>query len=110
MMKKGKGGFVYSTNSDFNFDQEEEFETLDPSEQTLSLHFESKGRGGKVVCIVRGFIGRNDDLNDLGKALKSHCGVGGSTKNGEILLQGNVRPKAQSYLESKGYQTKLVGG
>jgi translation initiation factor 1 len=104
------GGFVFSTNPDFNYDDDQQVESLYPSEQLLELHFEKKGRGGKQVVIVRGFEGPDEELADLGKKLKQTCGVGGSTKNGEIILQGNVRDKARAFLEKEGFKTKRIGG
>ena len=104
------GGFVFSTNPDFEplLDDTEEF--LDPSEQLLLCHFEKKGRGGKQVVIIKGFEGPEEQLKDLGKKLRQFCGVGGSVKNNEILLQGNVRDKAMDKLISLGYGTKRIGG
>jgi translation initiation factor 1 len=104
------GGFVFSTNPDFEApaDQYEEF--FDPYKQILHCHFEKKGRGGKQVVIIKGFEGPEDQLKELGKQLRQHCGVGGSAKNGEILLQGNVRDKAMDKLKSLGYRTKRIGG
>jgi translation initiation factor 1 len=84
--------------------------TLAPEDQLLELHIEKKGRGGKVVIIVKGFVGKSDDLKDLGKTLKSHCGVGGTNKNGTIEIQGDVREKIDSKLKDLGYKTKRVGG
>lgn len=104
------GGFVFSTNPDFDYDQGEETESLNPEDQLLELHFEKKGRGGKQVVIVKGFEGPADELSALGKKLKQHCGVGGSNKDGEIILQGNVRDKAIAFLQNAGYKTKRVGG
>ena len=110
--KKGRIDVVYSTNQDYEYDYdgEHEEETLPPSEQNLEVRFEKKGRGGKTVVLITGFVGTEDDLKDLGKALKSHCGVGGSTKDWEILLQGDVRQKAIAYLEKEGYGYKRIGG
>jgi translation initiation factor 1 len=109
--KNKKGGFVYSTNPDFQMDDAfEKEETLEPGQQQLKLHRETKGRGGKAVIIVRGFVGDEDDLKDLGKALKAHCGTGGSAKDGEIIIQGDQRDKVEAYLKQKGYGTKRVGG
>ena len=104
------GGFVFSTNPDFEPPVDDTDEFLDPSEQLLLCHFEKKGRGGKQVVIIKGFEGSEDQLKELGKELKQHCGVGGSAKNGEILLQGNVRDKAMKKLKSLGYSTKRIGG
>lgn len=112
MSNKNKhGGMVYSTNPNFKPDETpNSSETLAPNEQLLELHRETKGRGGKAVAIVRGFIGSDEDLADLGKKLKSHCGTGGSAKNGEIIIQGDQRLKVEQFLKSKGYRTKNVGG
>ena len=104
------GGFVFSTNPDFDFDSQNEVESIDAHEQLLELHFEKKGRGGKQVVIIRGFQGPDEELADLGKKLKQTCGVGGSAKHGEIILQGNVRDKAKAFLEQQGFRTKRVGG
>ncbi|CAI8384697.1 MAG: Uncharacterised protein [Flavobacteriales bacterium UBA4585] len=109
---KDLGGIVFSTNSEFEppaFEEGDE-ESLKPSEQLLELYFEKKGRGGKQVVIIRGFQGNEKELKDLGKVLKQHCGVGGSNKDSEIILQGNVRDKATDYLQKKGYKTKRIGG
>jgi translation initiation factor 1 len=109
--KNNRGGMVYSTNPNFSADDEnEEQETLNPQEQLLKLHRETKGRAGKAVAIVRGFVGSDDDLNELGKKLKGHCGTGGSVKDGEIIIQGDQRDKVSAFLTSKGYKVKNVGG
>lgn len=108
--KNNNNRMVYSTNA--NFEQEDDFEeaeTLDPNKQTLEVHLDKKNRGGKVAVVVKGFIGKNDDLQDLGKALKAACGVGGSAKDGEIIIQGDRREKVMELLEKKGYRTKRVG-
>ena len=115
MGKKGKNkriGVVYSTNDDFDYSHEGDAveETLPVVEQELSVHIEKKGRGGKAVVIVKGFIGNDDDLQDLAKLLKKKCGVGGSAKDGEILIQGDDRPQVMKVLEKEGYSTKRVGG
>lgn len=115
MGKKGKNkriGVVYSTNDDFDYSHEGDAveETLPVDEQELSVHIEKKGRGGKAVVIVKGFIGNDDDLQDLAKLLKKKCGVGGSAKDGEILIQGDDRPQVMKVLEKEGYSTKRVGG
>ncbi|HAQ70151.1 translation initiation factor [Salibacteraceae bacterium] len=113
MSKKNKnnGGFVYSTSPGFSFDDNDsEEETLEPGAQLLELHRETKGRGGKAVVLVRNFVGTDDDLSDLGKKLKAHCGTGGSAKDGEIIIQGDQRDKVDAFLKSKGYKTKRVGG
>jgi translation initiation factor 1 len=113
MSNKNKfGGMVYSTNSSFSLNENEDEgqETLSPSNQLLHLHRETKGRGGKAVTIVRNFVGSDSDLQTLGKAVKGHCGTGGSAKNGEIIIQGDQREKVKSFLNNKGYKTKNIGG
>ena len=107
---KDLGGFVFSTNPEFNYDRNQEEEQVLPGEQLLELHFEKKGRGGKQVVIIRGFEGPDKELLELGKRLKQACGVGGSAKRGEIILQGNVRDKARDLLEKEGFKTKRIGG
>lgn len=104
------GGYVFSTNPDFEYTTEEEQEDVSPAEQMLHMHFEKNGRGGKQVVVIRNFHGSESAMKALGKELKQHCGVGGSTKNGEIILQGNVRNKATEWLQNKGYKTKRIGG
>ena len=104
------GGFVFSTNKDFEFSQEEVMETLPPSEQRLEAHLDKKNRGGKVATIIKGFEGNEEDLKTLAKDLKTLCGVGGSAKDGEIIIQGNFRDKIMEYLQKKGYKVKRVGG
>ncbi len=109
--KNKRGGMVYSTNPNFEYeDHSTEDDTLATNQQLLHLHRETKGRGGKAVIIVRNFIGNDDDLASLGKSLKAHCGTGGSAKNGEIIIQGDQRSKIEQFFKSKGYRTKNVGG
>jgi len=109
---KGRSGVVYSTNNDFDYgyDGEGEQETLPPAEQNLKVMLDKKSRGGKQVTLVEGFVGTEDDLKDLGKLLKSKCGVGGSAKNGEVLIQGDFRDKVLQLLQKEGYRAKRVGG
>ncbi len=107
------GGFVFSTDDDFDpgqYNEEGQEETLKPSEQSLEAHYSSKGRAGKKVTVVKGFVGADEELNALGKDLKKKCGVGGSVKDGEIIIQGDVRDKVMSYLRELGYNVKRVGG
>ena len=104
------GGFVFSTNKDFEFNQDEETETLAPGEQRLEAHLDKKNRGGKIATIIKGFEGNDDDFKALAKDLKTLCGVGGSAKDGEIIIQGNFRDKIMEYLQKKGYKVKRVGG
>ncbi len=108
---KGGSGFIYSTNPDFEYDDgQNEDETLSPNEQELKVLIDRKGRGGKSVTLIAGFVGSEDDLKDLGKKLKSVCGTGGSVKDGEILIQGEVRDKVMQILQKDGYNVKRVGG
>ena len=112
MDKKGKNkkGVMYSTNPDFEYEYEnEEMETLPNKEQHLKVCID-KHRADKIAVIIKDFIGTTDDLKDLGKRLKSKCGVGGSAKNGEIIIQGNVRDKVLELLKKEGFNYKRVGG
>ena len=106
------GGFVFSTNEkeDFSAFAENDQETLDPQDQYLEAHFSNKGRGGKTVTVIKGFQGTETELKSLGKLLKTKCGVGGSVKDGEIIIQGNYRDKIIQILQKEGYPTKRVGG
>lgn len=105
------GGFVFSTNDDFDPGQDSgDQESLDPVEQELEAHFSSKGRGGKVVTVIKGFKGPEEELISLGKKLKKKCGVGGSVKDGEIIIQGDDRDKIMQILQKDGYSVKRVGG
>jgi translation initiation factor 1 len=112
MAKKNKVNIVYSTNPDFRFDYEsnEEQQTLDPSKQQLKVQLDKKQRAGKAVTLITGFVGTENDLNDLGKMLKSKCGVGGTVKDGEILIQGDHREKIMDILTKAGYKVKRIGG
>jgi translation initiation factor 1 len=103
-------GIIYSTNSEYSEEEGDESENLNPEDQLLELHYEKKGRAGKAAIVIKGFIGSTEDLKDLCKLLKSKCAVGGSVKNQEIILQGDVREKATKLLESEGYKTKRIGG
>jgi translation initiation factor 1 len=100
---------VFSTNSNELLTEEIVHERVKNSNQDLRIWLENKP-GGKKATIVRGFKGSTKDLKRLGKTLKSHCHVGGTEKNGEILIQGNVREQVKRYLIEKGYNVKLSGG
>ncbi|MFN5418015.1 MAG: translation initiation factor [Flavobacteriia bacterium] len=114
MSKKNKNlvNVVYSTNPNFQYEQEEqeEQETLPNQQQKLYVSIDKKQRAGKEVTLIEGFVGLEEDLKDLGKMLKSKCGVGGTVKDGEIIIQGNFRDKVIELLKKKGYQTVRKGG
>jgi translation initiation factor 1 len=114
MSKKSKPdsrGFVYSTDPNFSFEPEQEnIDTLLPAQQKLRVKLDSKNRGGKTVTLVDGFTGKEADLEDLGKKLKSYCGTGGSAKDGEIIIQGDQRDKVIQWLLKNGFtQAKKSG-
>ncbi|MBM6857032.1 MULTISPECIES: translation initiation factor [Bacteroidaceae] len=109
---KDRLNVVYSTNPNFQYEtgNTEEAETLSPNQQKLRVQLDRKNRGGKVVTLVTGFVGTDDDLKELGRMLKSKCGVGGSAKDGEIIVQGDFKQKVIELLKKEGYtQTKPVG-
>jgi translation initiation factor 1 len=107
------GGMVFSTSSDFDpgeYNKESEDDTPANKNQLLEAHFSNKGRGGKTVTVIKGFQGKTEDLIELGKQLKKKCGVGGSVKDGEIIIQGDFREKLIQLLKDDGYRVKRVGG
>lgn len=110
---KDRLNVVYSTNPDFNYEKEEETvakETSKASQQQLRVQLDRKNRGGKVVTLITGFKGTEDSLKELGKLLKTKCGVGGAAKDGEIIIQGDFKQKIVELLKKEGYtQTKPVG-
>lgn len=105
---KKRLGVVYSTDPNFRYEQEAEpeVETLEPSKQNLIVAIDRRARAGKQVTLVKGFVGSEDDLATLGKTLKVKCGVGGTAKDGEITLQGDLRDKVVALLQSMGYRAK----
>lgn len=109
---KKRDGVVYSTsdNFEYNFGAQDASETLPPSQQKLKVLLDKKSRAGKQVTLVEGFVGTEDDLKELGKLLKNKCGVGGSAKDGEILIQGDHRDKVLLVLLQAGYGAKKSGG
>lgn len=109
---KERLGVVFSTNPDFGYEREEdeEQETLQPNKQDLRVSIDRKQRKGKAVTLVTGFVGTDDDLKDLAKMLKSKCGVGGTAKDGEILIQGEFAEKVVELLKKEGYKVKRSGG
>ncbi|MBO9660693.1 MAG: translation initiation factor [Chitinophagaceae bacterium] len=108
MSKKNKAdnnGFVYSTDPNFRFEESgEDADTLTPAQQKLRIRLDTKQRAGKAVTLIEGFVGKEDDLQDLGKKLKAFCGTGGSAKDREIIVQGDHRDKVLQWLQKQGYK------
>lgn len=109
---KSRLNVVYSTNPDFRYEEEEkrERQTLPAAQQQLKVWIDRKQRAGKQVTLVRGFVGTEDDLKELARMLKSKCGVGGTAKDGEILIQGDFRDRIVDVLVKAGYKSKKAGG
>jgi len=108
--KKKRKGVMYSTNPDFEFEYEnEKMDTLSNNKQNLKVYID-KHRAGKIAVIIKDFVGSAEDLKALSKILKAKCGVGGSAKNGEIIIQGDLRDKVMDILAKEGYNYKRVGG
>ena len=109
---KKRLGVVYSTSNEYDYDYEnqESESTLPPRQQSLRVMLDKKNRKGKAVTLITGFKGTDDDLKELGSSLKSLCGVGGTVKNGEILLQGDHRKKVLEHLKKQQYNAKQSGG
>jgi translation initiation factor 1 len=109
---KKRDGMVYSTSDSFEFQHEsnDEQDSIAPNQQNLKVMLDKKARAGKKVTLIEGFIGNDIELAVLGKLLKNKCGVGGSAKDGEILIQGDHRDKVVQILQSEGYKAKKAGG
>ncbi|MFV0397551.1 MAG: translation initiation factor [Bacteroidales bacterium] len=107
---KSRLNVVYSTNPDFSFEREEEdvVQTKANNKQNLRVQLDKKNRGGKIVTLVTGFVGTEEDLATLGKMLKTKCGVGGTAKEGEIVVQGDHRQRVVEILQKEGYKVKSI--
>ncbi|MBL7708934.1 MAG: translation initiation factor [Chitinophagaceae bacterium] len=104
-IKPDSRGFVFSTDPNFKFEEEQDnTATLPAAQQKLKIRLDTKHRAGKAVTLVEGFVGTDDDLQELGKKLKSFCGTGGSAKDGEIIVQGDQRDKVLQWLQRNGYK------
>lgn len=110
--KPNKDGIVFSTDPSFSLEDEQfAAETPEPGEQRLRVRLETKHRAGKAVTLVDGFVGKEEDREELGKKLKNFCGTGGSVKDGEIIVQGDQRDKVMQFLLKNGFKhTKKSGG
>lgn len=110
--RKERSGVVFSTHKDYEYtyNEDEELETLAPRDQNLLVYVDTKQRKGKAVTVIEGFIGTEADLNELAKTIKTKCGVGGSAKDGIILIQGEWKQKVKELLEKEHYKVKVKGG
>ena len=109
--KPGKDGIVFSTDPSFSYEEEShDVQTLSPEQQKLRIRLDTKQRAGKAVTLIQGFIGKEEDLEDLGKKLKNFCGTGGSVKDGEILVQGDQRDKVLQWLLKNNYKNSKKAG
>lgn len=107
---KKREGVVYSTSNDFNYQYQpgNEENTLPPQQQQLRVGLDKSGRAGKTVTLITGFVGTAADLDSLAKLLKTRCGTGGSAKDGDILIQGDVRTKVAEILKKEGYKARVL--
>lgn len=108
---KARLGMVYSTDPGFSYETDEgpQAETLPPARQDLRVWLDRRQRAGKVVTLVKGFVGRDEDLQELARLLKTRCGVGGAAKEGEIIIQGDHRDRVVELLTRSGYRCKKAG-
>tara|TARA_B100000315_G_scaffold142432_1_gene131473 strand:+ start:137 stop:475 length:339 start_codon:yes stop_codon:yes gene_type:complete len=107
--RKNRKGVMYSTDPNFKYEYgENKLETIPNKDQMLKIYID-KYRSGKIAIIIKEFVGTTDDLKNLGKVLKTKCGVGGSVKNGELIIQGNIREKLIEILDKEGYRYKRIG-
>jgi translation initiation factor 1 len=107
---KERLGVVYSTKKDFEYDKDEaqQTETIRAEKQNLKISLDKKQRKGKVVTLISNFVGNEDDLKELARMLKNKCGVGGSAKDGEIIIQGDVRQKVLELLQKEKYKARII--
>ncbi len=108
---KSRLNVVYSTNPDFSYESEDgnNEETIEPNKQNLKVWLDKKQRAGKKVTLIKGFVGSDESINTLAKMLKSKCGVGGTAKDGEIIIQGDFRDRVVEILTKEGYKAKKAG-
>ena len=107
--KPNKDGIIYSTDPSYSYEEEQQdVETLKPEQQKLRIRLETKQRAGKAVTLIQDFIGKQEDLEDLGKKLKNFCGTGGSVKDGAVIIQGDQREKIKQWLTKNGYKFRSL--